>query len=121
MTIRTLTPFAWLLPLALAACENAGDDDTTDDDTDGVDTDDTTDTDVVDTDDTDVVDTDAQCIGDNDFGECWSADCDLPDTPGADSLKFLNNCANAGGVGFDNAARIPSATWTPGTPLPTIP
>ena len=51
--------------------------------------------------------------------DCW--DCDLPAGPEADSLKALNQCTTSSYVVFDNAARIPAATWVPGTPLPALP
>ena len=94
------------------------------DDTDVTDTDtvvDDTDTVVEDTDvtDTDVTDTDALCYTEGVSGECW--DCDLPAAPESDSLKALNQCTDSTYVAFDNAARIPAATWTPGTPLPAVP
>lgn len=88
------------------------------DDTDTVDTD-TEDTDTVDTDTTPV---DPECWTDGDYGECYdTTTCPLPTTPSADSLAFLNQCSDVDAVVFDNAARIPASTWTPGTPLPPIP
>ena len=68
-------------------------------------------------DDTDLPD--PTCWVDSDVGQCW--DCELPEAPEADSEKALNQCNTASYVVFENAARIPAATWVPGTPLPPVP
>jgi len=126
--------FTWVFlaaTLSLAGCKDTGEtDDTdpietdTDTDTDAdsdtdsdsdTDTDSDTDSDT-DTDDTD--DTDATCWVDGSVGECW--DCSLPATPEEDSSKALNQCSTTTAVVFDNATRIPSATWVPGTALPPV-
>lgn len=64
-------------------------------------------------------DTETNCWIDSDAGVCY--DCELPTAPESDSLKFLNQCSDAAYAKFDNAARIPSSTWVPGTALPVVP
>ena len=114
--------FITLAALSFVACKDEGTDADTSgsDDTDtGVDTDtDTADTDTADTDTADTGDTGAECWVAWDEGTCW--DCDLPTSAESDSLKFYNQCSNASYVKFDNATRIPSSTWVPGTDLPPV-
>ena len=107
--------------LALSACKVKDEAiDTSDADADAdADADSDVDTDV-DTDaDTDTVPIDPECFIESDAGLCY--DCELPTAPEGNSDKFLNQCSDADFAYFDNAARIPSSTWTPGTPLPEIP
>jgi hypothetical protein len=101
--------------------ENKPDDTAVTDSNSVTDTGDSTDTDTDTTDtntDTGTTDTDTVCWVAWEAGTCW--DCDLPTTPEADSLKFLNQCSDVSYADFDNAARIPSSTWVPGTPLPSL-
>lgn len=103
--------------LALAACKekDAGIDTADTDPAGDTDTDADTDTNA----DTDTVPVDPECYVESDAGLCY--DCELPTAPEGNSDKFLNQCTDADFAKFDNAARIPSSTWTPGTPLPPIP
>lgn len=94
----------------------AGADADTDTDTDG-DTDADADTDADSDADTDT-DTAADCWVPWDQGTCY--DCELPTKAGTDSYPFLNQCSDATYADFDNAARIPSSTWVPGTDLPSL-
>jgi hypothetical protein len=77
-------------------------------------------------------DTDTDTDADTDTSACWvksptgglcfdTTTCELPTTPGTDSLKFLNQCSTVDFAVFDNATRIPSSTWVPGTDLPDVP
>lgn len=105
-----MRPTALLLAVLLCGCPTPDDTSDTED----------TDTGTADTADTgDTADTDADCWVESAVGRCY--DCPLPTVPGADSLRFLDQCTTAVGAPFDNAARIPSTTWVPGTPLPDVP
>ncbi len=119
-------PFVFVLMMGVVGCKDQGESDTsetgvgdadTDSDTDAdtdADTDSDTDTDTnVDT------DTSAACWITGPVAECW--DCGLPASPEATSEKALNQCTTSTYATFDNGARIPSATWVEGTPLPAIP
>lgn len=66
--------------------------------------------------------TEEQCWVASDNGECFDTTvCDLPasaDEAEEGNLAFLNQCSDVDSAVFDNAARIPASTWTPGDPLP---
>jgi hypothetical protein len=114
--------------LLLAGCKTEGVKPETGGDTDPADTDVETDTDTdADTDadtDTDTnvdtdTDVDPECWIESESGLCF--DCELPTAPEGNSDKFLNQCTDADFAAFDNATRIPSSTWVPGTDLPPVP
>jgi hypothetical protein len=120
--MRALALFLLVLPLGCKDNKDSATDGDSDADTDA-DTDSDTDGDT---------DADTDADSDTDTTECWvsaptgglcydTTICDLPTTPGSDSLKFLNQCSGADWAPFDNATRIPASTWVPGTELPDVP
>jgi hypothetical protein len=127
------TVTAVVMGLIVGACKDAGKDDEDDTNpfTTGDDDDATGDDDDAPGDDDDVTGDDDDTMGDDDdddvqcwvpgpIGECY--DCEPPASPGTDSDAFLNACDNDTSYAlFDNASRIPSATWVPGSPLPSLP
>jgi hypothetical protein len=116
--MRALVLFFLVLPLGCKDNKDSAGDGDADADTDA-----DTDTDS---------DADSDADTDTDTSACWikgatgglcfdTTKCDLPTSPGTDSLKFLNQCSTVDFAVFDNATRIPSSTWVPGTDLPDVP
>jgi hypothetical protein len=116
--MRTLALLFLVLPFGCKDNKDSAEDGDADADADA-DTD--TDTDADSDTDSDT-DTTACWVASATGGDCYDATkCALPTTAGTDSLKFLNQCSTVSFSTFDNATRIPSSTWVPGTDLPDVP